>query len=217
MKKWLVILGSLMVLGGCQDSTSNVAPRSVRPMVAEPDTILALDSLSIEVYLPDNPRAREVGAQLETNAGVHMAQGRLTEAGYSDESSDPFYMRATTLDGRVLEATWFPNIESQDGRFAMIGHIRMGNREFVVPIRANTTSDPAHPDVDLLIPTEKGEWKPSTIFNFGLCANFAVGLFYACLNECSQFEVSQKTCKWSCLLAAGAAYVTCILFTSIGQ
>ena len=217
MKKWLGILGILVILAGCEESTTDVATHAVRPMVAEPDTILAFDSLNVEVYLPDNPGALAAGARLQGNQGVRLAQERLAGEGYSNADGDLFFMRATTLDGRVLEATWFANLDSPDGRAAMIGHIRLDGRQFVVPIRGGAVDDPARPEFDVWTQSKNGDWRPNTVFNFGACGNFAMGLFYACLVECMRHDVTSKTCKYSCAAAAGAAWVTCILFTAVGE
>lgn len=214
MKTWLGIMGVMMMLAGCQDSTQGVAFVEHERAVAKPDTIITSDSLSIEMYVADNPRAIEMDAQLQMNEGVRMGLEILAEEGFTSDGNGTFYTRAIAFDGRVLEATWFPVSDSAETRFAMIGHVRTGEEEFVIPIRDVARFGGGLADAEVLVPADKGEWRPSRAFTFGGCTSFYQALFQACYSVCLGSGVSNRACFNSCVFAAVAAVVACIFFTT---
>lgn len=216
MKKWFGTLGVMLILAGCQNSTSDVAVVENERVVAEPDTIIVSDSLSIEMYRPDNPRAIEVDAQLQASEGVRMGLELLAEEGFRSEGSGTFYTRAIAFDGKVLEATWFPVSDPAQGRFALLGHVRTDEGEFVMPLRDLTRVGGGLSEADILVPGDKGEWRPSRAFTFGGCTSFYQALFEACYSICRNSGVSHRACINSCIFAAVAGVVACIFFTVIG-
>ncbi len=215
MKKWLGILGMLMILAGCQDSTSDVAVVGQEKLPAMPDTVITNESLTIEMYLPANPFAIEIHTQLETNAGVQMGMSLLAKEGFSSDGTGALHTRAIDAEGRVLEATWFPVTDSAGVRFAMLGHFRTENSEFVIPLRNPTLGDPPLADAGVLVPDKKGEWRPSMVFDFGGCLAFYRALFQACMGACASTGLPPKVCFGSCLMGAAAAFVACIFFTVV--
>lgn len=215
MKKWFGILGVIMVLAGCQDSTSDVAVVENERVVAEPDTVIVSDSLNVEMYLPDNPRAVEVDAQLHASEGVRTGLELLAEEGFTSDGSGTFYTRAIAFDGRVLEATWFPVSDPTQDRFALLGHVRTDEGEFVMPLRDLTRVAGGWSDADVLVPSDKGDWGPSRAFTFGGCTSFYQALFEACYSVCRSSSVSHRVCFNSCVFAAVAGVVACIFFTVI--
>ena len=214
MRRRAVALAMLVLLAGCGDSTQDVAVVEKEPAAAKPDTTIVSDSVSIDVFMPDNPVALAASAQFEMNAGVQMGFDRLSQQGFVGERGEPFYMRAITTSGRVLESTWFPGVGADD-RLALIGYVRMGDREFVVPIVDNAQS-PSQLARDVLAPTQKGEWGPSRVFLWGNCGYFVMGLYQACLSACHASGLPPVVCRMSCAVSMVAAWLTCILFESVG-
>jgi hypothetical protein len=211
MRKWFGILGMLMVLAGCQDSTSDVAVVAHEELAAAPDTVIVSDGLTVEMYLPDNPLAIELDARLQANAGVQMGLDLMADEGFTRDGT-AYYLRAVGVDGRALEATWFPVTDATGERVSLLGHVRTDTNEFVIPVRSLDPGEPAA-NVGLLARGKNGQWRPSTS-SFESCLSFYQALFAACYGACIESGIKSDACYRSCRVTVMVAFVACIFFAT---
>jgi hypothetical protein len=193
----------MAIFAGCEDSTSDVGVAEVSPpqAVAIPDTVFTIDGVTVEFFGAQNAYAIERGIDEWSNEGVE----RLRSQSSADFSSlDPIgavVLRAIGVDGRIMEATWYP-LHSSDGDLRAVVHVQEGDREFVVSLGNEETAQPWTP--------EKQAWRPSQIFALESCGQFARALYVACVSTC--IGAGLNHCHGPCTAATSAAWMAC-LFT----
>ncbi len=208
MKKLLCSLVLVVAVAACTDSSTDVTSVSREASLAKPDTVYTYDGVTIEIYGPMNPRARERTSAIAATAGVRRAFSMLDERGIARATTSGIVVRAKDEKGRVLETTWLPGENpSNPGDMAGIAYFDLEGEARVVPFGARD-------EPEILFSNGK-DAGPQRMFEFGGCYAFARDLYMACVSLCIQNGISDRACRGSCQAAGIAALTSCVLLSSV--